>query len=701
MAVPTTSITGNILSPSGEAPTSGRVTARLSAPGSALDGAATVRVGAEVSADLTTGGAISIALVPNDNIVPSGTYYLVTIILVLANGRRMQWAERWSVPYTPTPIDVGSVPRLSSSPTTYYTTEAAVSDGVVAAASASASTAALSAGEAAASASSITGAVTDAESAAAAAASAAAAAASYRDAAAVAGKVYASTAAGVAATAIGEFFSVPSGGDGSDFLILYKNVDDTAGNCLEVGRSPGALLLQNGYSPDYPAVLVDSQDRVVLAMQADGTVEVAALQAATINGVPQAPQPLGTYEDEINHVISYGQSLSLGADSMSSTPLSIVQRHNSLMFNGGVRPNDSGLVPATIYASLQPLVESYYVAGGNETPVAGTCEAINDLVLAENGLAYGDHSFQLLGSAAGEGSKSIAQLSKPSTYYSRLIEQVTYGKALANAAGKTYGVRAVTWAQGESDTTPVTTAAAYIAALNQLVIDLNADIKAITGQTSDVHLVTSQMASHATYGRAEPTIALALLAAANANPLIHLAVPNYILMHNNTDQIHLQREGYKLKGAYFGKVIKRVCVDEATWSPVQPVSAKRQGSVVVLRFHVPRGPLVLDTINVRLNENYGFSLVDSGGSAITISSVALLGDDRVKITAATAIPAGAFVRYAWVQNTDVAAWGAVAGPINGPRGNLRDSEGEVAVLDPDGINWPLHNWAPFFSYEVA
>ena len=73
----------------------------------------------------------------------------------------------------------------------------------------------------------------------------------------------------------------------------------------------------------------------------------------------------------------------------------------------------------------------------------------------------------------------------------------------------------------------------------------------------------------------------------------------------------------------------------------------------------------------------------------------------MKITAATAIPAGAFVRYAWVQNTDVPAWGFVAGPINGPRGNLRDSEGEVAVLDPDGLNWPLHNWAPTFSYEVA
>lgn len=130
MAVPTVSITGNILSPSGEAPTSGRVTARLSAPGSALDGLATVRVGAEVSDDLAVGGAVSLALVPNDNIVPSGTFYLVTIILVLANGRRMQWAERWSVPYTPTPIDVGSVPRLSSSPTTYYTTEAALSQSI-------------------------------------------------------------------------------------------------------------------------------------------------------------------------------------------------------------------------------------------------------------------------------------------------------------------------------------------------------------------------------------------------------------------------------------------------------------------------------------------------------------------------------------------------------------------------------------------
>lgn len=116
MAVVTVTISGHVLAPDGSAPTSGRITAKLSSSGSTLDGAESVRVAAEVTEDLGTGGSLSFGLVPNDAITPSGTYYLVTFIVGLANGRRAQWAERWQLTSSDLTLDIGAVPRLDAVP---------------------------------------------------------------------------------------------------------------------------------------------------------------------------------------------------------------------------------------------------------------------------------------------------------------------------------------------------------------------------------------------------------------------------------------------------------------------------------------------------------------------------------------------------------------------------------------------------------
>ena len=291
----------------------------------------------------------------------------------------------------------------------------------------------------------------------------------------------------------------------------------------------------------------------------------------------------------------------------------------------------------------------------------------------------------------GEGAMTIAQLSKGSAWYTELLAHVTAGLAAATARDQTYLVGAVTWTQGEADYLANTAAATYVTSLNTLVSDLNSDIKAITGQARDVHVITNQLASHKFYGKTDPLIAKALLTA-TANPLVHLAVPMYWLTHA-ADNIHLVARSSKVMGAYYGLVYKRVVVDGATWTPLQPVSAQRLGKVAVIKFNVPVAPLVLDTTLVTVNTNYGFELVDSGGSPLTISSVALTGDNRVKITAAATIPAGAKVRYAWTGA------GAV-GPVNGPRGNLRDSQGGVVVFSPTDLAVPLHNWCPIFEYAL-
>ncbi len=430
---------------------------------------------------------------------------------------------------------------------------------------------------------------------------------------------------------------------------------------------------------------VDADERVYRRTAANGEMFLPGLVGSVQAEIKRLG--VGTYDAELLHVIAYGQSLAEGYNAIP--PLTTVQRHNSVRFVGGVRPTDGGSPPG-IYASLVSLVETEFSTMG-ETPTAGTLEEIHDAVLAENGIAYSAHNFQLLGSAAGEGAMTIAQLSKGSAWYTELLAHVTAGLAAATARDQTYLVGAVTWTQGEADYLANTAAATYVTSLNTLVSDLNSDIKAITGQARDVHVITNQLASHKFYGRTDPLIAKALLTA-TANPLVHLAVPMYWLTHA-ADNIHLVARSSKVMGAYYGLVYKRVVVDGATWTPLQPVSAQRLGKVAVIKFNVPVAPLVLDTTLVTVNTNYGFELVDSGGSPLTISSVALTGDNRVKITAAATIPAGAKVRYAWTGA------GAV-GPVNGPRGNLRDSQGGVVVFSPTDLAVPLHNWCPIFEYAL-
>jgi lysophospholipase L1-like esterase len=224
MAIPTVAITGKVLLPDGTAPTSGRITAKLSAPASVLDGADSERVAATVSVALGVDGAIpaGLALTPNDALAPSGTYYSVAFSVADANKVRANWVEKWQLATTPDPIDIGAVPRLGVVPGIAVTTHEAVQASVLASATASQASAAASESSAAGSATAAQAARSAAEAA--------------RDAALATGKVYPTTVAGLAAVAEGEYFSVPSAGS-SESLILYR---DVAGAAVEQKRYPTA-----------------------------------------------------------------------------------------------------------------------------------------------------------------------------------------------------------------------------------------------------------------------------------------------------------------------------------------------------------------------------------------------------------------------------------------------------------------------------
>jgi hypothetical protein len=111
MAIPFVTITGSLVTPDGDTPVKGTIRCRLSQPGTALDGPSAVRV-IPFATGSVTDGVVSLSLVPNDAITPSGTFYQASFSVTLDTGRTLAWTENWQLASSPSTIDIGAVPRI-------------------------------------------------------------------------------------------------------------------------------------------------------------------------------------------------------------------------------------------------------------------------------------------------------------------------------------------------------------------------------------------------------------------------------------------------------------------------------------------------------------------------------------------------------------------------------------------------------------
>lgn len=471
------------------------------------------------------------------------------------------------------------------------------------------------------------------------------------------------------------------GGIKSALISIESDLSTTDTSFSTAAHSVTAYQSKTAFS------IADEEGYTIFAIGHDGRVI-----ASGYTNIAQGENPLGiNYNHDINHLITYGQSLSVGQALPVQT---LIQKYDNIAFVRGQTPQyDFPLETASEwYASFIPAIESTSPEEAvlGETPSGGAGDMIKARILAEDGKAYTDHNYQMLLSAPGWGATTIAQLSKGGSHYSRLLDQVQYGLDLSNAEGKTYATQAVTWTQGESDYLIGTTKASYLTKVQQLVADIQTDVTAITNQTVPVEFISYQLASHIHGGSSVPTIALALLEAAESNPLMHIATPMYHVPYE--DGFHLTGVGSRWLGGYYGLAYKRIVINGEAWKPLQPISTVRQGTIVEVNFHVPYGRLEWDTTQVTANTNMGFDLVDSGGTPLGITSVSIQDTARVRIIADAPVPAGAKIRYAWS--------GGATGPVTGPRGNLRDNQGDIITFDIGSENKRMDNWCVIFEMEV-
>lgn len=386
------------------------------------------------------------------------------------------------------------------------------------------------------------------------------------------------------------------------------------------------------------------------------------------------------HDAEIVMFTAYGQSWAQGYD---EDAYSTEQIYDNLMFNIGItnQPLEDEFVPT----SFVPLIEQdgthFWPELGvsqkiGETPVMGQTNMVKQLLKEENLATTDNVKYQLLGNSPGRGSSSIDELSKGTKWYNRLIAQVQQAYDLAQVQGKTFKMLAFSWTQGSGGEK-----------LEILRSDIEADVKAITGQAEPVKCITWQ--NFPTANNQSASMYEQFVKLSEDYEHIVTACPAYHLKTLSKDNLHFEAQSTIKLGAYYGHVFKRVINDGVDFQPLKPVKVTVQGKIALLEFN-NKTPLKFDTSLVTLADKYGFKVKNEAGVEQATSSVSLSSFNTVKIVKST--------NFVGTDRIVYGDTGAGWGGADGKRGNLRDSAKEVYKYK--NLTLPLHNWCVVFDKSI-
>ena len=294
----------------------------------------------------------------------------------------------------------------------------------------------------------------------------------------------------------------------------------------------------------------------------------------------------------------------------------------------------------------------------------------------------------------GMGESPIRNLTKRATLYPRFIYDINEAYKQAKKRGWDFYVPAICWMQGESDIREYTKEN-YKETLKQLHSDLNRAAKVITHQKEDVHLICYQTNAVTVaddfnplnYDCVEMKPSQAIVDFINEDSLFDASGPTYPY-HFMREYLHIDAIGQQHIGYLDAITVMNIIKGKGKTYGLIPQSLSVEGNDVIVNYHVPCPPLVIDTVHVKYIDHFGFSVINHNGENI-ISDVSLEGD-RVRLRCSNS-PINCKVRYA--VNGDKLK----SGRLHGPRGNLRDSQGETEIMIVQGTTYPVHNWAYQFD----
>lgn len=478
--------------------------------------------------------------------------------------------------------------------------------------------------------------------------------------------------------------------DGNDktALSVDNNGNTTIGN---------AQITNNGV---YPFAIVDYNSQLLLAIDNNGDIVnlgLTKIKNALKNLTDlfnKSSATISLQKTDYMHVFSYGQSLSRGT--MCVNPINTTQPYQNVMFGGSTTSTTpSGQLDRNYenadYTKFLPLIAQDNGKGEAESPVCGTVNGFVELQIKKGDVA---NQWKMVGTAPGEGGRSVGYLSKNSGgRYEDLLKQVNAGKSIANSLGQSYSVWAITWTQAEQDYAERTSRQNFKDTLIKLHDDLKKDIPLITGQTFTPPLICYQVASHRYYKLLRNDLALALLDASLERNDIMIACPMYQFEYSQ-DSLHLIAETSQQLGKYYARALDYVKTTGKKWQPLQVKNIIVQGRIIDIEFN--KSGLVLDTSLVTKTHNYGFDIWQGDVLQNIIASVTVIDKNRVRIVLNASLPSNAYLTYARGRNGDPYK----SGKTEGARGNLRDSNGDTDnYTDRQGVKY-MHNWCVAFETKL-
>jgi len=340
-----------------------------------------------------------------------------------------------------------------------------------------------------------------------------------------------------------------------------------------------------------------------------------------------------------------------------------------------------------------PLIENFTIEEGSttmpytESSLSGTGEKIFSDILQ----MYNDTRTSVYPIKIAQGGASITSFIKGSANYTKLLSYVKRLSDIYLVLNRTVRVPAFCYIQGEAE---LENSVDYKGLLTQIQIDLNTDIKAITGQTQDVYCCLYNLsyvnsivpATKNLFSFNQLRVAKAQYELIRDNPKFITSSPTYGLTYNLSDAIHLSNVGQRQMGVYQGDSISKLLkgiIKKGNYV----VSTSVSGNVITLNINTPKLPLVIDTTYIPARTNYGFSVISTSDIDL-ISSVAVNTAVGTITINCSSSPVGSKLRY------------GNGGTVNVYGGNIRDSEGMYLSQVILGKVYEFHNWLQIFEIQL-
>jgi hypothetical protein len=297
-------------------------------------------------------------------------------------------------------------------------------------------------------------------------------------------------------------------------------------------------------------------------------------------------------------VVSYGQSLSLGADGGPALTTVAPPWADVLTFGSGTKSGKPGNGHGAVKTSpgtttTIPLIcdtQSPNDAATNygEEPIAGLYYA-QELAAKEAGIQ--PSSFKLFGSSAGFGGAALSALdltgAGASSWWYQLEDHIAEARARATAAGETYRLNAIFWSHGPADNT--TAYATYRAQLEQMIADVNTRANAINPGNGPVHFLSAQLvqAGQRNGGANLGTPQRVIADLDREHPLFHLVAPEMDMPKSAASPFHLTNVGYWIIGRRMGRAFKQLVIEKRRPDAVVNIACWTEGTTGYALYRTP------------------------------------------------------------------------------------------------------------------